>query len=538
MMTMVLLMVALSASAQTNGVLECNGAKLYYSFAGGNITGEGNPHSGIQRSFTCEVKPGTSLSFKFTGDGRTNPKTGQPEKVSFKIRCSTDKRNESNGQRLHFDTIRMAQVPYSYTVPRNAGVVRVDATYENGTRIPCYINIKFYVVDDPSGTDNSIQPDEPDERCNCQITKGIPEEWTPKYRPCGVRFNDITGDVSVRPCDEDDDAYESAEFDTILNYCDMIKTEIDSEAILSLTDKTSFTIKEKTRVVLPAYEGEVSNLKMLAGVVWINLNKMVFNKGELRLHGTNAVAGIRGTIVAMEETGSETRFWLLAGKVEVTSKKTKKKVMLSAGQRTITGKDGKIVVKEFDVKQAAKKFGIPMKEIEEYYATHPSTTTTTTTTTKRYELERAIVKYKVTTGNQQGILAKAFDNYGTLERRELKKGDNVTIALTQGNVSYALDKKTKIAKRTKDADLNFLDFTTPLMKKLNLQKKGTATVIGKKCTLYTGKNVEYYVWKGLVMKKVQHNSNGTTTVSEVTSIEEPTSVDPKLFKLPSGYTVK
>lgn len=50
--------------------------------------------------------------------------------------------------------------------------------------------------------------------------------------------------------------------------------------------------------------------------------------------------------------------------------------------------------------------------------------------------------------------------------------------------------------------------------------------------------MEYYVWKGLVMKKVQKESDGTTTIHEVTSIEEPTSVDPSLFKVPSGYTVK
>ena len=87
-------------------------------------------------------------------------------------------------------------------------------------------------------------------------------------------------------------------------------------------------------------------------------------------------------------------------------------------------------------------------------------------------------------------------------------------------------------------DLNFLDFSTPLMKKLNLQKKGTAKVLGKDCTIYAGSNVEYYVWKGLVIKKVQKEKNGTITVHEVTSIEQPASIDPTMFKMPSGYTVK
>lgn len=33
--------------------------------------------------------------------------------------------------------------------------------------------------------------------------------------------------------------------------------------------------------------------------------------------------------------------------------------------------------------------------------------------------------------------------------------------------------------------------------------------------------MEYYVWKGLVIKKVQKEKNGATTIHEVTSIEQP-----------------
>lgn len=52
------------------------------------------------------------------------------------------------------------------------------------------------------------------------------------------------------------------------------------------------------------------------------------------------------------------------------------------------------------------------------------------------------------------------------------------------------------------------------------------------------KMMEYYVWKSLVIKKVQKEKNGTITVHEVTSIEQPASIDPTMFKLPSGFTVK
>jgi hypothetical protein len=182
--------------------------------------------------------------------------------------------------------------------------------------------------------------------------------------------------------------------------------------------------------------------------------------------------------------------------MEVTSKKTGKKVMLKPGQASTVGIDGEQKVQQFDIKKAAKKFGITDAQLQ-------GQVSTSTVATKRYELQRGIVKYKVTKGSQQGVLAKAFDMYGVYERRELRMGNQTSIALTAGAESYALDKNKKTARRTKDADLNFLNLNETLMKKLNLKKKGTATVMGKQCDHYVGTNVEYYVWKGLVIKKVQ-----------------------------------
>ena len=529
-MTLALMMAGtLGTWAQTNGHLACNGATLHYSFSGGNVTAESDAHPGMQRTYNCEVRPGTTIYFECKGNGRTN-KNGGPQKCSFKIEGTTSKTRLSEGQQLVNKKVQDEHVKYSYTIPNNAGLVRIDATYDSGTRIPCSVFIYFHVVGEPVPQPNSY-PEVDFSACNCNTYKGTEEELSPMYRDCGVRFNDITGDVSVRPCDEDDDAFESAEFDTILHYCDLIKTEKDSEAVLSLTDKTSFTIKEKTRVLLPPYEGEVSNIKMIAGVIWINMKRMIFNGGEMRLDGTQAVAGIRGTIVTMEETGSETRFWLLTGKVDVTSKKTGKKVSLKAGQMTTTGKDGKIVVKKFNIEQGAKKFGIPMSEIRNHYST---TGTGTTATANRYEVERAVVKYRVTQNGQTGEQTKTFDNFGQLERRHLKLSNQQTTQITCNNTTYTLDPKTKTAKEQTDAETNFLNFSTPKMKKLNLQKKGTATVLGRECTVYANNDSRYYVWKGIVLKRLVKTKNGTVT-TEAVSIEQPTTVDPNLFKLPAGY---
>jgi len=249
------------------------------------------------------------------------------------------------------------------------------------------------------------------------------------------------------------------------------------------------------------------------------------NNPAFRKKGTTTEIPV---VYAIESQGSEVKINMLSGFVPVVSEKTKAFYILKEGQSATVGRNGKIVVKKIDVNKVAKKFGISNAALQG----------NTETVVKRYEIERAIVKYKVTKGDHQGVLAKAFDKYGRYERRELQMGNHLTIALTQGGNSYTLNKKTKTAKRTQNADLNFLDMNNALMKKLNLVKKGTATVVGKKCDHYVGRNVEYYVWKGLVIKKVQKEKNGATTIHEVTSIEEPTSIDAKMFKMPKGYTVK
>ena len=262
----------------------------------------------------------------------------------------------------------------------------------------------------------------------------------------------------------------------------------------------------------------------------------------------------KGTIYILQKDDNSTKAYLLQGSMEVNNRKDNKKVTLKPGQVATGTKNGQMKVQTFDVKAMAKKYGISTSELQGVPSsttttpaspTTPTTPTTpnhhhnntTTATTKRYDVERAIVKYKVTKGSQQGTMAKVFDNHGQLERRELKMGDQMTLQLTQGNTSYNLDRQTKTYQQVTNAELNFLNMNDPVMQKLKLQKKGTAKVLDKDCTIYANSDTEYYVWKGIVLKKVQRSSNGTTT-TEATSVELPASVDSKYFKMPAGYTVK
>ena len=370
----VLLTTTTVAWAQNSGKLEYNGCKMTYSVSGGTIVRQGDSHAGVQRTLTCEVKTGNTITFTCTGTGVNN------RKCHFKMVATTGK-SENEGIVLESKKINEQTVTYSYTIPRDARYVRLQATYDTnssreGRSKPLSIAVNCSIVEGTSTAGPvAVREEDP---CDCRdgwFDGGSLKDWSPKYsmyKDCGIRFKDITGDVSVRHCDEDDDSYESAEFDTILHYCDRVKTEVESEAVLGLADKTAFYLKEKSVLIMPPYEGDISYVKMLAGVIWLNM-KRPWNGQELRLEGTQAVLGIRGTIVAMEETGKETKFWLLAGKVDVTSKKTGKKVVLEAGQMTITGKDGQTKIQKFNIEQAAKRFKIPMDEIRNHYSDTGST---------------------------------------------------------------------------------------------------------------------------------------------------------------------
>ena len=136
-----------------------------------------------------------------------------------------------------------------------------------------------------------------------------------------------------------------------------------------------------------------------------------------------------------------------------------------------------------------------------------------------------------------GAWAQVFDKYGQQERRELKMGNQTKLQLTQGNNSYSLNTQAKTYTQVTNAELNFLNMNDPVMQKLKLKKKGTAKVLNRECTIYANSDTEFYVWKGIVLKKVAHTKKGTTT-TEATSVELPASVDSKYFNMHSGYTIK
>lgn len=148
----------------------------------------------------------------------------------------------------------------------------------------------------------------------------------------------------------------------------------------------------------------------------------------------------------------------------------------------------------------------------------------------RYQIERAIVKYKVAQNYEYGHATRTFDNYGTQEHLETTIGDQTDIRVTTGGKTYALSNDEKEVKTVTNEDPNFLALSTPLRKTLNPKKNHTGKILGKPCNIYTEDGAEYYVWKGIVLRKVER-TNEIVTIIEATNIVQPSAIDTTLFTI-------
>ena len=536
-LTLALLMVGtLGAWAQYSDKISSDDSEMLYAFGGGEVASDVQKKSTpneVHHSIACRIGPGGTIAL-------SGKKLKGPDSLkNIVIQVRFIKKNGSLAAPVRREIFKNGSGSLKLQVPEGTEEVSASITFKarrsnrtvpggySGKDLICFVS--WYVR---AGAPTTIVPGpsttQPVDNCNCDY---IRSDIGYNIIDSHIRFNDFYGEVKMRPNWLEDDSYEFVDLDSPIYECYRIKTEEDSGAILGLEDMSTYVIKPESILIIRTEEKKTSRFELIVGTLWGNVKKMI--RGEsIECEMSQCVAGISGTIVVFEEKNGVSSVYLFAGKVDVTSKKTKKKQVLQPGQTSSVGKDGKIVVKKFNIEQGAKKFGIPMSEIRNHYSN-----TTTTATTKRYDVERAMVKYKVTKGSQQGTMAKVFDNHGQLERRELKMGNQTTLQLTQGNTSYNLDRQTKTYQQVTNAELNFLNMNAPVMQKLKLQKKGTAKVLDKDCTIYANSDTEYYVWKGIVLKKVQRSSNGTTT-TEATSVELPASVDAKYFKMPEGYRKK
>ena len=513
MMTIALLVVALTANAQykTEGTINSLSWRegMTYSFSGGRVREKETPEKD-RIEYTYEVEEGTDLSFSCS---RTkSPKKGGsvPQVEIF----------DKNGKRIKKATgVETASITYHVPLWKKEFTVTLGISLMSNT--VAEVVIKCIVI-----------PKKKEQRFSCPYCH---------HKDSKIRFNDFWGEVKIRCNFEEDDSYEFVDLDTEIFEDDRIRTEEESGAILGLEDMSTYVLKPETTLIIHTEEEKMSKLELIIGTTIANF-KTLWEGKTLEVEMSQCVLGVEGTIFVMEETGKESRVWLMAGAVSVKSKKTGKVTKLQPGQRSITGKNGVVQVKSFNIEEGAKKFGIKMSDINNHYSKKTSTAPVKKTnilpssSNNRYEVKCAVVKYKYTEGKVTGQHERVFDNYGKLERRHEKTSKLETYLYIRDNKNYNLNVKKKTMTVKADNQLNFRNPNESRIKKTD--KRKTATILGKTCTLYQTNSSDYWVWKGIVLKKVDHKKDGTQAIIEATSIQTPASLPASTFEVPKGYTVK
>jgi len=181
-----------------------------------------------------------------------------------------------------------------------------------------------------------------------------------ELKDSGAAFSDIAGQVEVLlPTGYDADgnptydaeAWTFAKLDMKLPAGTKIKTDTDSGVILSFADMTTFQMKPESEIILGDPSTPESPLKILAGDLLVQTKKLI--EGKQLFEGSQAVAGIKGTVFALQETGSATTLKVIEGTVEFTPKSSGTPVLVEIGGTVTADSGGLSDVTPFDV--AAEK---------------------------------------------------------------------------------------------------------------------------------------------------------------------------------------
>jgi hypothetical protein len=503
-----------SGLSSYKGTMDFLGTEMEYTITNGIITKkevDPRPSNSMELKIKGQTEAGSTVSASFKKNAEcltTN------NKVNVSIQAET-----TDGKSIYLqEKSGKESATASANVPNNAKKIIIIMSYLKGTG---YINcfVEWDVVKKADATGNKylkwhdFSADNYCEYCGKQYSH---------YRVSKV-MDDASkvvdeGDVHIYCLSEPKKSKRKAKAGLdILHYNDYISTGKYTTAVLDKCDKKEvITIMENSLLFL---NKQLSNgkdhWKIEKGRIVCKDQKNAGCEFEM----STCTAKPTGTTYVLEDDGKTSRVYLLEGSMEVTSKKGSKKSTLKPGQAATVDNQGQVSVNSFDVGAMAKKYKISGVS---------STTTTTQDKDARYDIKCAVVKYKQTKGKETSQQERCFDNYGKLERRHHTSSNKETLMYIRDNKNYTLNVKKKTMTVSADEQLNFNNSNDSRIKKTD--KK--ITILGKTCTLYQTKNTDYYVWKGVVLKKIERK-NGT--IMEATSIQTPASLPASTFEIPKGY---
>ncbi|MCJ7444835.1 MAG: FecR family protein [Methanotrichaceae archaeon] len=225
--------------------------------------------------------------------------------------------------------------------------------------LPAYINyIYSYQAKAPATQPSSLLPKsergtkKPEPEPCCKESCDYRSWWSPRAesrsnQDSGVRFSGLSGQVDIRP-DNDPNAWRGAGLKSKIYIDDHVRTEEDSSAILSFPDMTTFNLKPESEVIIDTPPEKDSKLSLVCGKIWTNVKKMM-KDGTMEVQMSQAVAGIKGTIIVSEETGTSSILKVLEGKAYFRSRFTGEERLVNAGESVTATASGLSPTQSFDI---------------------------------------------------------------------------------------------------------------------------------------------------------------------------------------------
>lgn len=177
----------------------------------------------------------------------------------------------------------------------------------------------------------------------------------------GARFSDLSGQIEMW-CPPNEGAWDVVKMGTIIRVNCHIKTDEDSTAKISFSDMTTFEMKPESEIVIDTPPQKDSKLKLLAGNIWANVKKMV-KDGTMEVHMGQAVAGIKGTTLVLEEKEGISTLKVIEGLVEFKSSVTQEVKTVSSGQALSATSAGLQQITDFDIELESKNWADNRHEI-------------------------------------------------------------------------------------------------------------------------------------------------------------------------------
>jgi len=171
---------------------------------------------------------------------------------------------------------------------------------------------------------------------------------------------------------------------------------------------------------------------------------------------------------------------------------------------------------------------------------------------EKYGLKSAVIHLKSTTMGLEQNIIMYFDDYGKKQSTELtqelfgQKMKQFTITDSGYIYSYnTVDNNgTKVKVNENDPDnINFNAITEKMAKQFNIKKTGIATIIGKKCDVYSMEFAAskmkgtYYIYKGFMLK-TESSVSGITIKMEATKFDENPVIPAEKFTIPKNINFK